>query len=204
MITNNFNENIDIIDTKWIDDFEKEESEYLSYYNENINYLKVFYIYINTESEIHKIKEEKIHLLVENCLTKNELIKLIKDNVVLDNVKYSLLLLLKYNVLLKPNELKYFLKTNNNNNNISTNYLNSIINIEDIHFEKTITMFHDINSLFIVLYQKPHININNINNLNNNTTHNVSNSITKKVFFKNKIIKNNKNNRLNKTIKKTT
>ena len=200
MITNNFNENIDIIDTKWIDDFEKEESEYLSYYNENINYLKVFYIYINTESEIHKIKEDKIHLLVENCLTKNELIKLIKDNVVLDNVKYSLLLLLKYNVLLKPHELKYFLKTNNKNNN-STNYLNSIINIEDIHFEKTITMFHDINSLFIVLYQKPHININNINN---NTTHNVSNSITKKVFFRNKIIKNNKNNKLNKTIKKTT
>ena len=201
MITNNFNENIDIIDTKWIDDFEKEENEYLSYYNENINYLKVFYIYINTESEIHKIKEEKIHLLVENCLTKNELIKLIKDNVVLDNIKYSLLFLLKYNVLLKPNELKYFLKTNSNNNN-SSNYLNSIINIEDIHFEKTITMFHDINSLFIVLYQKHHIN--NINNLNNNTTQNVGNSITKKVFFKNKLIKNNKNNKLNKTIKKTT
>ena len=197
---NNNDIDIEIIDTNWINEFEKEENDYLSYYNENINYLKVFYIYINTESEIHKIKEEKIHLLVENCLTKNELIKLIKDNVVLDNVKYSLLLLLKYNVLLKPHELKYFLKTNNKNNN-STNYLNSIINIEDIHFEKTITMFHDINSLFIVLYQKPHININNINN---NTTHNVSNSITKKVFFRNKIIKNNKNNKLNKTIKKTT
>ena len=197
---NNNDIDIEIIDTNWINEFEKEENDYLSYYNENINYLKVFYIYINTESEIHKIKEDKIHLLVENCLTKNELIKLIKDNVVLDNVKYSLLLLLKYNVLLKPHELKYFLKTNNKNNN-STNYLNSIINIEDIHFEKTITMFHDINSLFIVLYQKPHININNINN---NTTHNVSNSITKKVFFRNKIIKNNKNNKLNKTIKKTT
>ena len=195
------NNDIEIIDTNWINEFEKEENDYLSYYNENINYLKVFYIYINTESEIHKIKEEKIHLLVENCLTKNELIKLIKDNVNLDNIKYSLLLLLKYNVLLKPNELKYFLKTNSNNNN-SSNYLNSIINIEDIHFEKTITMFHDINSLFIVLYQKHHIN--NINNLNNNTTQNVGNSITKKVFFKNKLIKNNKNNKLNKTIKKTT
>ena len=136
---NNNDIDIEIIDTNWINEFEKEENDYLSYYNENINYLKVFYIYINTESEIHKIKEEKIHLLVENCLTKNELIKLIKDNVVLDNVKYSLLLLLKYNVLLKPHELKYFLKTNNKNNN-STNYLNSIINIEDIHFEKTITM----------------------------------------------------------------
>lgn len=138
MITNNFNENIDIIDTKWIDDFEKEENEYLTYYNENINYLKVFYIYINTESEIHKIKEEKIHLLVENCLSKSELIKLIKDNVILDNIKYSLLLLLKYNVLLKPTELKYFLKnsTSISNNSITTTYLNSIINIEDIHFEK--------------------------------------------------------------------
>ena len=92
----NNEEDIEIIDTKWIDDFEKEESEYLSYYNENISYLKVFYIYINTESEIHKIKEEKIHLLVENCITKNELIGLIKNNVVLDNIKYSLLLLLKY------------------------------------------------------------------------------------------------------------
>lgn len=188
----NNEEDIEIIDTKWIDDFEKEESEYLSYYNENISYLKVFYIYINTESEIHKIKEEKIHLLVENCITKNELIGLIKNNVVLDNIKYSLLLLLKYNVLLKPNELKYFLKTNNNTSN---NYLTSVVNIEDILFEKTITMFHDINSLFIIFYQKPHINNNN--NIHSNY---VGNSVTKKIFI-NKLASLKKKN---KTIKKTT
>jgi len=191
----NNEEDIEIIDTKWIDDFEKEESEYLSYYNENISYLKVFYIYINTESEIHKIKEEKIHLLVENCITKNELIGLIKNNVVLDNIKYSLLLLLKYNVLLKPNELKYFLKTNNTTNN----YLTSVVNIEDILFEKTITMFHDINSLFIIFYQKPHINNNNNKNNNNTINNYVGNSVTKKIFI-NKLASLKKKN---KTIKKT-
>ena len=199
----NNEEDIEIIDTKWIDDFEKEESEYLSYYNENISYLKVFYIYINTESEIHKIKEEKINLLVENCITKNELIGLIKNNVVLDNIKYSLLLLLKYNVLLKPNELKYFLKTNNTTSNITNNYLTSVVNIENILFEKTITMFHDINSLFIIFYQKPYININNnnINNNNNNIRSNyVGNSVTKKIFI-NKLASLKKKN---KTIKKTT
>ena len=201
----NNEEDIEIIDTKWIDDFEKEESKYLSYYNENISYLKVFYIYINTESEIHKIKEEKIHLLVENCITKNELIGLIKNNVVLDNIKYSLLLLLKYNVLLKPNELKYFLKTNNTTSNITNNYLTSVVNIENILFEKTITMFHDINSLFIIFYQKPYININNNNNNNNSNIRSnyVGNSVTKKIFI-NKLHKLNSLKKKNKTIKKTT
>lgn len=180
---------LDIIDTSWIDEFEKEEEEYLNYYNENITYLNICYIYINIESEIYKIKEEKFSLSKENCLQRNELIKLIKDNIVLDNNKYSLLLLLKYNILLVPSELKSFLKNKNN-----TNYLTSIVNIEDIIFQKTITMFHDINSLFIVFYKKPHlitIKNSNTNLLNNN-------NITKKVFF------NSKSKKLNKTFKKTT
>ncbi len=193
---------LDIIDTSWIDEFEKEEEEYLNYYNENITYLNICYIYINIESEIYKIKEEKFNLSKDNCLQKNELIKLIKDNIVLDNNKYSLLLLLKYNILLVPNELKSFLKNKNINN---SNYLTSIVNIEDINFEKTITMFHDINSLFIVFYKKPNlIAIKNLNTnlISNTNTNNNNNNKTKKVFLNKLLI--SKSKKLNKTIKKTT
>jgi hypothetical protein len=181
--------NLDIIDTTWIDEFEKEEKDYLNYYNENITYLNICYIYVNIDSEIYKIKEEKITLSKENCLQKNELIGLIKNNIILNGSKYSLLLLLKYNILLVPTELKTFLKNKNLTN--SNNYLTSIVNIEDIVFEKTITMFHDINSLFIVFYKKPHLNCNLLDSSN-------FNNATKKVFL------NSKSKKLNKTIKKTT
>jgi hypothetical protein len=48
----NDTDNLDIIDTNWIDEFEKEEKEYLNYYNESITYLNVCYIYVNIGSEI--------------------------------------------------------------------------------------------------------------------------------------------------------
>lgn len=191
--SSNIDDNIEIIDTTWINDFEKEENDYLSYYNENITYLKITYIYIDVSSEIKKIKEIKINLSKENYLFKNELIKLIKDNVFLDGSKYSLLLLLKYNITLKPTELKNFLKSNINGNN-NNNYLTSITNIEDIIFEKTITMFHDLNSLFVVFYQKPHINSGNHSGSNSGINY------TRRIFVNN--LKQNKKHK--KTIKKTT
>ncbi len=186
-------DNLDIIDTNWIDEFEKEEKEYLNYYNESITYLKICYIYVNIDSEIYKIKEDKINLTKENCLQKSELISLIKNNINLDGSKYSLLLLLKYNILLVPTELKTFLKNKNLTN--SNNYLTSIVNIEDIIFEKTITMFHDINSLFIVFYKKPQLNSNLLDSSK-------FNNATKKVFINKLLIPKFK--KLNKTFKKTT
>ena len=192
---NNEIDNLDIIDTSWIDEFEKEEKEYLNYYNENITYLKICFIYVNIDSEIYKIKEEKFNLSKDNCLQKSELIKLINDNIILDNVKYSLLLLLKYNILLDPTELKSFLKNKQKNYDY---YLTSVTNIEDIIFEKTITMFHDINTLFIVFYKKPHLINHNVNHNINHINHN----ITKKVYLNKLLIPKYK--KLSKTFKKTT
>ena len=100
---------------------------------------------------------------------------------------------MKFVVNLEPEEIKDFLSNNNNEN---SNFLQIIKNIDSIHFEKSINMFHDLNDLFFIFYEKTVSN-------NNNST--------KKIYLKNSVknnsitIDNNNNNSVkkhNKTLKK--
>ena len=48
------------LDTSWVDEFDKNDNEYKSYYNEEITFINLHCIYINKNSEISKVHEEKI------------------------------------------------------------------------------------------------------------------------------------------------
>ena len=85
-------------------------------------------------------------------LSKEELIGLIKRNSFNNAIKYSLLSLLKYNIDFEPINLKTFLRSNDKN--IGKNYLKSITNIDNIFFEQSISLFHDLNNLFIIFIEK--------------------------------------------------
>ena len=85
-------------------------------------------------------------------MSREELVGLIKHNTIHNSVKYSLLSLLKYNIDFEPINLKTFLRSKDNH--IGSNYLKSISNIDTIVFEKSISLFHDINNLFIIFIDK--------------------------------------------------
>ncbi len=191
--------NMDLdLDTKWIDDFDKLDNEYKSYYKEDLSFIKIHSIYINFENEIEKFVEEKLLLKTPSTIMKLEVLGLIKKNMYSNNNKYKLLSILKFNIDIEPYNLKYFLKyTNANTNkkdivNIGNQFLHINKNIDDIYFEKSISMFHDINDLIFIYYNNSPFVINN--NTNNNTNNNNNNkinvsslsnkNITKKVFIK--------------------
>ena len=108
-------------------------------------------------------------------LQKEELLGIIKHNSFSNAIKYNLLSILKFNINIEPEFLKNFLKSKDKN--IGSSFLQSVKNIDTIRFEKTITMFHDINDLIIIYHQR----INKQNSyLKNYTKKIVINSNTKK------------------------
>jgi len=157
------------LDDSWILEFEKEDKEYKNFYEENIVFIKVNCIYINTDLEIEKIKKFDFNLHEPNELSKEEIIYIIKQNSVDMNLKYSLLSILKYNIDLKPSSLKSFLKSPSNHN-----FISCIKNIDKIIFLPSIHMFQDLNEIVIVFY----------NNLKKSNTYHSHLNSTKKIFIK--------------------
>jgi len=152
MDNDDINNTIEDLDLSWINEFEKIDNEYKIYYLEELSFIRIHSIYINSNNEIEKVREEKQLLRVPGVLQKEELLSIIKHNSFSNQVKYSLLSLLKFNINLEPIHLKTFLR--NKNPAIGALFLQSIKNLDTIKFEKSITMFHDINEIFIIFHQK--------------------------------------------------
>jgi hypothetical protein len=181
------NENIEDLDISWLEEFEQIDNEYNNYYTEDLSFIKIHSIYINEDNEIEKVSEEKIFLKNNGFLQKEELLRIIKHNSFLNQIKYSLLSILKFNINLEPIHLKTFLK--NKKPDVGANFLTSIKNLDTIKFDKSITLFHDINEI-LILFRKKNMNcINSINNEKNGHKHrhtkkNYINSTSKKMTKK--------------------
>lgn len=145
------------LDDSWIDEFEKNENKYKTFYKEDNHFIKIHFVYMNRDFTIEKIKEEKIELKIDNHLSREEMISLIKHNNIDNHNKYSLFSILKYNIHLDPSELKTFIKSRS-----YFSFLTCIRNIDTIFFEPTIYMFQDLNEL-LFLFWKPCKNTNSIN-----------------------------------------
>ncbi len=142
------------IDTSWLEEFENLDKEYKDYYTEELTVVKIHCIYINKDNEIEKLSEDKLILKTPGLLSKEEIVSLIKHNMVCNQVKYSLLYILKFNINLDPIYLKTFIKSKDKLSTIGNQFLRSIKNIDTIKFDKSISMFHDLNDLLIIFYNK--------------------------------------------------
>lgn len=136
-------------DTNWIEEFEKVDNQYEIFYNEDVTFVQLRYIYIDRHNTIQTIKEEKIILKKQNSLSREELIGILKKNCFHNDSRYTVLSILKYNLDLNPIDIKHFLTFNE-----CQNYLSVVKNIDEIPFKKTITMFQDLNDIFILFYEK--------------------------------------------------
>ena len=186
------NDNIEDLDLSWIKEFEKLDNEYKMYYTEDISFIRIHTIYINTNNEIDKIREEKLLLKTHGTLDKEELLTIIKHNSFSNEIKYSLLSILKFNINIEPIFLNTFLR--NKNPAIGAPFLQSIKHIDTIKFEKSISMFHDINELIIIFHQKVYKPIN-FGSSNKDT-----NNKTKKVFINSNPKKRTKKKELKETL----
>ncbi len=143
------------LDTSWIDDYEDIEKKYEMFYKENISSINVVMIYVNRNLEIEKVSQRDLELNTYNIISKDEMLKVINSNSCVGDIKYKLLSLLTYNISITHNDLRNFLESDiENNNNNKNEFLHSLSALEDVKLIPSIQLFHDINSIIVVYYEK--------------------------------------------------
>jgi hypothetical protein len=143
------------LDSSWVEEFENFDNEYKHYYTEDISFINIHSIYVDTNNTIIKVKEEKTLLRTPGIIDKEELLTIIKRNSVVSNIQYSLLSILNFNVNIDPVNLINFLK--NKNKDIGSSFLHTNNNIDNIKFDKSIPIFHDINDIIIIFIEKIYV-----------------------------------------------
>ena len=185
------NEELEMIDSSWIEEFENLDKEYKDYYTEELSFINTHCIYINTNNEIERIVENKMLLKMSGLISKEELIGFIKHNMFFGPNKYALLYILNFNIHLEPINLKTFIKYKGSLSNIGSQFLHSVKNIDTITLNKSISMFHDLNDLVIIY------NVSNKDKLTNNSNgKSITNALnkTKKIYINSTSFKKTKRN----------
>jgi hypothetical protein len=152
----------------WVQTFDEIDELYKDFYKDDVYYVDVKVVYVNRQNEIEKIKESPFLMSRPNCICREEILEILKKCSLEDERKYSLLSILRYNILLEPDEIKQYLYHSSDRN-----YLNIIKNIDNIYFEKTISMFQDLNDIILIFYEKS----NEIKNID-------ANNCTKRIYFR--------------------
>ena len=135
------------IDNSWIEEFDELDKEYAQYYTEDLSYFHLRCIYINRLNEIEQIKGLPVQLNFSNRISRDELIGILKRNMQLPHKKYTVLSMLKYNIDIEPQNIKHLV-------DVVDHYLTPVSNIDDIIFNKSIPIFHSLNELIILFYEK--------------------------------------------------
>jgi hypothetical protein len=182
---------LDILDNKWITNFEKEDKLYQDFYIDDNYFVHLHFIYIQKNMEIEKIREETFFMKTPNIISREEIIGLLKKNAFINNQKYSIFSLLKFNIHLKPQDIPFFLQ--NPTNTSTEDFLKPIKNIDAVTFDKTISMFQDLNTLYFIYVENMKMDVN------------IKKNLTKKIYLhllNEKSNKQNKPNKPNKTKRK--
>jgi len=145
------------LDNDWITQFENTDNLYKEIYKDKLYYTNIYSIYINVNNEIDKINNETLLLSKPNCITREEISRILKNNKLnKKHNKYSLSSILKYNISLDNDEIIPFLKCDVKDlEYYNKKFLTAITNIDAIFFENTIAMFHDLNDVFFLFNETP-------------------------------------------------
>ena len=84
------------LDDTYMKNFEILETKYNKFYNQSVNKIKLFFIYINEDNEIYSIKTGNENI-DKSCITKERILYLIKNNQYNLLNKHKLVSLLKFN-----------------------------------------------------------------------------------------------------------
>ena len=156
----------------WIHNFEKTDKLYQDFYKDNLYYINVNFVYINRDSIIEKIKQESFLMSEPNCISREEIIGILKRNSIENDKRYTLLSMLKYNITLDIEDIQDFL-TSSDVSCYNEKFLNPIKHIDSIAFENSINMFHDLNDLILIFYEK-----------SNELKTSINTNATKKIYLK--------------------
>jgi hypothetical protein len=164
------------LDNSWVDSYKKAECNYNEFYNEKVTTIKLFYLYIDTTDTVVNIKQEVLPLNSASMVPREQLIALIKAKQnTSPHLRYKLFSLVRFNINLLPEEINDFIRDNANNANNANNadtYVNNTysqrfltpeVYIQDIYFRDTISIFQDLNALYLIFKEDPNPRLKNSN-----------------------------------------
>jgi hypothetical protein len=146
------------LDTSWIQKEERLEHIQQNYFREPMEFIDVFFIYINSNSYIEKIISEKHPLVLlddnKTIMKKEYILQLIQSKKIKTNHSvYKLMDVLIYNIDLEPDYIQNYSKNENISEN-SKGFFQVLKIIDDIIFTPSIFIFHDTNSIFFLFQEK--------------------------------------------------
>jgi len=135
------------LDTNWITAFEKSDTPYRDFYKKPLGTVRLFTLYVNKKNHLFHIKKTTVQL-VAGRLSRDRLVKILKRDMFHNQMKYRPISLLKYNISLGPEEVLLYLKKDKD-----LDFLRVEKKIDDIVFEDSVALFHNINSLYLVFHE---------------------------------------------------
>jgi hypothetical protein len=132
------------IEESWIKNFKHQDKQK----DDDVINLNLFYLYVNRYNHLIDVKEGPTYILQSKIFDKSELIHNIKTNSFHNNQKYKLLSMLKYNIDIDINNLDEFI-----NKDQSGKFMSPLSNLENVNFSKSIKMFNDLNSIFLIFHE---------------------------------------------------
>ena len=153
------------IDTSWIANFKSEEESYNHFYKEPLDSIMIYVLYVNTHKELIHVDIHRCLLAENGWLKRDRIIALIKQYQMRESVKYKLNSILRYNIDLNPDEITAYASnagtsTSNAGTGTGTDaddtnrFLTAEKYLDDIHFNDSITMFHDLNALYFLFSEE--------------------------------------------------
>lgn len=135
-------------DNKWIEEQTKILNIRSNYPRESLSYIHLHLCYVDCNNTIVDLKTLK-HLFKEHedTLTQEEILKIIDNNKRLSNMSFAFSELAMFHVDVEPENVNSF-------DPHKSPFFKIIPLISDIHFSKSIFIFHTINCLFFLFKQK--------------------------------------------------
>lgn len=140
-----------VLDETWIKEFEENDKLYEKYYLDDLDVIKIHCVYVDADSNIVHTREERFLMKQKNVLTKEELMGIVQKHSDTGELgkPFKLQSIMKYNIDLEPHEIEGFLRQRR-----YQSYLSPVHQLEDVPFHRTISMFQDLNDLFLVYREK--------------------------------------------------
>ena len=136
-----------------IEEFNKSLMKYKDFYKENVETIKLKFLYVNKDNQLENIKNDDCILNLPNILSCEELIKILKTNNRVMNKNYKIMSMCLYNVSIDPENIEYIK---------DEDFLTHIHHINDINIQPTINILQDLNEMLFIFKEKDKHNNNNI------------------------------------------
>jgi len=145
------------LDISWIQSHERFINVHENYQREPSEYVSIYYIYINLQSEIEKIicEKEGLNLPSESeyqCISKERVLQMVQQKKIMRSAKYNLENIMVYNVSLESENIQKYIN-NDNLVEISQPFIKNLSIIDEIRIYPSIFIFHSLNSVFFFFKQ---------------------------------------------------